>query len=169
MSLILNQIYKIIKAIHNTQPDENRKTGTLGRQEHAGFWESSSIITNAIMVHNKRKAQLSSSTGGFVLLWPIYDALICICKLVLINSKISPVCRDRGLSNQTKVFGFVVVFQAHAEYYISGLLRTCWNSALVYVLQDLLSRANDFYWRYDLAELHASSKARETTSTRGNY
>jgi len=146
MSLILNQIYKIIKAIHNTQPDENRKTGTLGRQEHAGFWESSSIITNAIMVHNKRKAQLSSSTGGFVLLWPIYDALICICKLVLINSKISPVCRDRGLSNQTKVFGFVVVFQAHAEYYISGLLRTCWNSALVYVLQDLLSRANDFYW-----------------------
>jgi len=90
--------------------------------------------------------------------------------VVLINSKINPVCRDRGLSNQTKVFGFVVVFQAHAECYIYFfLLRTCWNSALVYVLQDLLSRANDFYWRYDLAELHASSKARETTSTRGNY
>jgi len=44
--------------------------------------------------------------------------------VVLINSKVHPVCRDRGLSNQTKVFGFVVVFQAHAEYYISGL-RTC--------------------------------------------
>ena len=62
-----------------------------------------------------------------------------------------------------------MVFQAHAECYISGLLRTCWNSALVYVLQDLLSRANDFYWRYDLAELHASSKAREITSTCGNH
>jgi len=28
---------------------------------------------------------------------------------------------------------------------------------------------HDFYWRYDLAELHASSKAREITSTCGNH
>jgi hypothetical protein len=39
------------------------------------------------------KAQLSTSTGGFFLLWPIYDlGCIDVC-VVLINSKTHPVCR----------------------------------------------------------------------------